>query len=71
MQVLTIYWDEQGGTHHNVVCEVKEDGSHSVLHSYVGMNDYPLSDVVSGGEFYFGAANVRAYKITEYKGDEQ
>lgn len=68
--VATVYWDRYNGTHHTVVCDVEDNGEHTVLTSAIHSNGKKtLDDVVGFWTKAFGVANVRAYTITEYVQD--
>ena len=65
--VATIYWDRYNGTHHTVISDVEDDGSHVVVNSSIHDNASKTLDAVCA----FWAkelmeSNVRAYTITEY-----
>ena len=65
--VATIYWDRYNGNHHTIVCDVEENGGHSVLSSAVRINTgKTLEDVIAFWTKAFGEENVRAYTINEY-----
>ena len=65
--VATIYWDRYSAMHHTLVCDVEENGDHTVLNSTVHINNsQTLDSVVSFWTKAFGKENVRAYTINEY-----
>jgi tRNA A37 threonylcarbamoyltransferase TsaD len=68
--VATIYWDRFNGCHHTLVCDVEENGAHSVLNSTVHDNSgHTLDKVISFWTKELGESNVRAYTISEYVKD--
>lgn len=67
MQVITIYWDQRQGVHHTLVCDVQPNGEHEVLTSTVRVNTNTTLDALyKSAAPLVGAANVRAYIVSEY-----
>jgi hypothetical protein len=65
--VATVYWSRYDNTHHTVISEVADNGSHVVVNSSIHDNTGQTLDKVVG--FWMkelGVANVRAYTIAEY-----